>query len=99
MNKYAMTAESYKVLMERGKIDKTIAEKTIRIYDFLAACDSDDICQLVDSSAFNDIIRAYLQLAIANSSLDEESRDRVTDQLYWLLDTKQAKEVLRSVNA
>jgi len=35
---FLVMAESYKKLMEQGKI-----EKEMRIYEFLATCDSDDL--------------------------------------------------------
>lgn len=59
MNGYTIMADSYKVLAEQGKIEAEKAEKAIRIFDFLATCDNDDLCQMVDSSAFNDIIKAF----------------------------------------
>lgn len=96
MNGYTMMADSYKMLMEQGKIDKKTAEKSIRIYEFLATCDNDDLCQMVDSSAFNDIIRAFLKMAVVNAELEEEQQDRVLNQLRWIFDEKSAKEVLEN---
>ena len=43
MNRFLVMAESYKKLMEQGKIEKEVAEKEMRIYEFLATCDSDDL--------------------------------------------------------
>ena len=96
MNGYTMMAESYKKLMEQGKIDKETAEKEIRIYEFLATCDIDDFCRMVDSSAFNDIIRAFLKMAVENADIDEKSQDKVKNQLRWIFDEKSAKEVLQN---
>lgn len=96
MNGYTMMADSYKMLMEQGKINKKTAEKSIRIYEFLATCDNDDLCQMVDSSAFNDIIRAFLKMAVVNAELEEEQQDRVLNQLRWIFDEKSAKEVLQN---
>lgn len=88
-------ADSYRKLAEQGKIDKETADKEIRVYDFLATCDIDDFCRMVDSSAFNDIIRAYLKMAVTNADIDEDSKDKVIGQLRWIFSDMQAKEVLK----
>lgn len=96
MNGYEMMADSYRQLVKQGKIDKETADREIRVYDFLATCDSDDLCRMVDSSAFNDIIRAYLKMAVQSADIDEDAREKVVGQLCWLFDEKTAKEVLES---
>ena len=94
MNGYEMMAESYRQLVKHGEIDKETADKEIRVYDFLGTCDSDDLCRMVDSSAFNDIIRAYLKMAVQSADIDEDAREKVVGQLRWLFDEKTAKQVL-----
>ena len=94
MNGYEMMADSYRQLVKQGKFDKETADREIRVYDFLATCNSDDLCRMVDSSAFNDIIRAYLKMAVQSADIDEESRNKVVGQLRWLFDEKTAKQVL-----
>lgn len=94
MNRYEMMADSYRQLVKQGKIDKETADREIRVYDFLTTCDSDDLCRMVDSSAFNDIIRAYLKMAVQSADIDEDAREKVVGQLRWLFDEKTAKQVL-----
>ena len=96
MNGYTLMAESYKKLMNEGKIGKEEAEKEIRIFEFLATCNNDDYCRIIDSGAFNDIIRAYIKETVIKADIDEKSRDKVLEQLHWIFDTKTAKEVLNN---
>lgn len=94
MNGFSMMSESYKKLMEQGIIAKETADKEIRIFDFLATCDVDDFCRMVDSSAFNDIIKAFVKMAVVNADIGEENQEKVANQLRWIFDEKSAKEVL-----
>ena len=83
MNGFTMMADSYRELMNNGKIDIETAEKKIRIYDFFATCDIDDFCLMVDSSAFNDIIRAFLKMAVNNAIDELEEREQyILDQRF-----------------
>ncbi|PBG42415.1 hypothetical protein, partial [Clostridioides difficile] len=83
MNGYEMMADSYRKLVEDVELDKEVADKEIRIYAFLATCDSYDLCRMVDSSAFNDTIRAYLKMAFQSADIDEYAREKVVGQLRW----------------
>ena len=93
MNGYRLMAESYKKLMQQGKIDES-AKKEIRIYEFLADCDTDDFCIMADSSAFNGIMKAYLRMAVESAKLEKASQDNVMRQIERLLDERSAEEVL-----
>lgn len=42
MNGYTVMADSYRKLMNEGKIDAETAEAEIRIFEFLATCNADD---------------------------------------------------------
>ena len=70
------------------------ARRTVEIYEFLATCNQDDFCKMVDSSAFNDIIRAFLKKAINGAELDEKSKDSMMNELRYLFDDLSAKEIL-----
>ena len=94
MNGFKILSESYAKLMEQGKIEHEVAEKEIRILDFLSTCDTDDFCRMVDSTAFNDIIKGYVRLAAENAGIDKKAQQKVIDQCYWIFDMKTAKEVL-----
>lgn len=64
-----MMADSYRKMVADGKMTQEQATPDIRIYDFLATCTEDDFCRMVDSGAFNDIIRAYATRAIENGGV------------------------------
>lgn len=96
MNGYIITADSYRKLMNEGKIDRKTAENYIRIYEFLGMCDVKDLCRMVDSSAFNDIIGAFLKMAVESADIGEELQHRVIHQLHWIFDEKSAFEVLEN---
>lgn len=99
MNGFSMLADSYRHLQEQGKIDKETADKETRILDFLATCDTDDFCRLFDSSAFNDIAKSYLRLAVnelvSEKVINEEQGEAVSSRFRFLFDEKQAREVLQ----
>lgn len=94
MNGFKIMADSYRKLAEQKKVTIEEAKAEIRVYEFLADCDADDFCRLVDSSALNGIIMAYLKLAIHNSRIDGTSEDKVINELKCLFDEKTAREVL-----
>lgn len=94
MNGYEMMSESYQKMIERGQINREVGEKYVRVYDFLATCDSDDFCRMVDSGGFNDIIKGFLTLAVNNSGIDEDAKREVLGQVRWVFDEKTAREVL-----
>ena len=96
MNGYKMIADDYRKMIENGVVAKEEVEKEIRIYEFLATCDIDDFCIMVDSSAFNDIIRAFLRLVLNNANIDEKARESALNELRWAFDEKSAREVLNS---
>ena len=53
-----------------------------------------EICAIFSTGAFNDILKGYCKKAIENCELDKKQIDAVMDELKWLLDTCNAKEIL-----
>lgn len=98
MDGFKVMAESYRKAAEEGKISKEDAEKDCRIFEFLSSCDQDDICRLYDSSAFNEITKSYMRIAvnelISEGVIDEEQAKAVRNRFSLLFDEKRAKEVL-----
>ena len=97
MNGYEIMSNSYKKAAEEGKVSKETAEKECRIFDFLATCDEEDVCRLFDSSAFNEIAKSYLRIAlkelVAEETITEEQAKAVKNRFRLLFDEKQAKDV------
>ena len=99
MNGFKIMADSYRKLADEGKITKEQAEKDCKSFDFLATCDDDDICNLFDSGAFNDIAKSYLRIAvkelIEESVIDEEQGQAIKNRFALLFSEKTAKDVLK----
>ena len=97
MNGYKLLSESYKKAAEEGNISKEEAAKHTRVYDFLASCDLDDIFILYDSSAFNEIAKSYMRLAVRElveeGTIEEEQGRAIRNRFSLLFDEKTAKEV------
>lgn len=67
-NTFRIMANSYRAEMEKGTMSEEEAAPEIRIYDFLATCNEKDFERLVDTGAFNEIMRAYAERALVNGS-------------------------------
>lgn len=97
MNGFKIMADSYRKLADEGKITKEQAEKDCKAYDFLATCDDEDICNLFDSGAFNEISKGYMRLAvkelIEENVIDEEQGRAVRNRFALLFSEKTANEV------
>lgn len=101
MNGFKLMADSYRKVAEEGKISKEQADKVCRIFDFLSTCDDDDFYKLFDSSAFNEIAKSYMRLAVkelvSEGTIDEDQGKAVRNRFSLLFDEKQAKDVCEAV--
>lgn len=97
MNGFKMLAESYRKAAVEGVISKEQADKQCRVFDFLGTCDDEDICTMFDSSAFNEIAKSYMRLAVKElideEVIDEDQGRAVRNRFSLLFDEKKAKEV------
>lgn len=97
MNGFKLMADSYRKAAEEGIISKEQADKDCRIFDFLGTCDDDDFYKLFDSSAFNEIAKSYMRLAVkelvSEGTIDEDQGKAVRNRFSLLFDEKQAKDV------
>lgn len=103
MNGYQMTADAYKNLLEKEPAENTAAiermKAAINALEYLAGADDQTIYELFDSSAFNDIVKGYVKLALDNTGTDEEQAKAIMQELRFLFDTKGAAEAERYYNA
>ena len=97
MNGFKLMAESYRKAAIEGKISKEQADKECKIFDFLGDCDQEDVYRLFDSSAFNEIAKSYMRLAVkelvAEDKIDEEQGIQIRNRFSLLFDEKNSKEV------
>ena len=69
MNGYKMLADEYRKFLDDPDTDQEDINRKIKALDFLATCDRATIHELFDSSAFNDIVKGYVEM-IADESED-----------------------------
>lgn len=65
-----------------------------KLLDELVNCSTDDICKLVDSGIFNDIIEAFLKKSIKNAGFNNVSERKVINELRFIFDENTTKELL-----
>lgn len=93
MNGYKMTAEAYKKLRGNSKLDQADVESNIKVLDFLATCTKEDIYNLFNSTAFNNICMGYVKNALNDfKELDEDMKDRITNHVRYKFDTVTAEQ-------
>lgn len=94
MNGFTLMADSYRKAAAGG--DKE-AEKKARLYDFLGTCDEEDFYTLFDSTAFNEIAKDYMRVAVKhlidNGTIDDEQGRAVRNEYAFLFSEITAKEI------
>ena len=92
---FEIQSQAYRKAAEQGQIEKDFAEKSCRVFDFLAGCDQEDIYSLFDSSVFNDIATGYLDKSlselISEGVINEKQGKRILLRMNTMFDLKSAK--------
>lgn len=100
MDGFKLMAQAYRKAAEEGKITKDQAAKDCRIFDFLGSCSQEDIYSLFDSSAFNEIAKAYMRKAVSElveeGEIDEDQGKAVKNRFALLFDEKKAREIINN---
>lgn len=90
------TMNGYQILSEQHR--KAGQERQADLYAFLATCKQEDICNLFNSSAFNEICKGYLQLALSErieqGTITGEQAEAIKASFAYLIEEKRAQEAL-----
>lgn len=91
MNGYKMTADAYR---EAKKRDPRLGlDSEIKTLDFLATCTKDDIYNLFNSTAFNNICMGYVKNALNDfEELSDDMKDRISNHVKYKFDTLTAEQ-------
>ena len=95
MNGFEVVAESYRNLVRKGEAAEEQVKRDIEIYDFLAKCNNDDLCRMIDSSAFNDIIKAIVKVSLKKARIDKKTEEKILNEIRYIFDEMTAKEILK----
>lgn len=96
MNGYKMTADSYRQYLEQHpdepqEVKADLACK-IKALDIMANCSDSERLALFNTSAFNDVVKGYVKLALDNTGIEEEQRKAIVNEVSYLFDVKTADE-------
>lgn len=91
MNGYKMTADAYREAKKRDpRLD---LDSNIKVLDFLATCTEEDIHNLFNSTAFNNICMGYVKMALNDfKELGDDMKDRIINHVRYKFDTATANQ-------
>ena len=93
MNGYAMMADSYrKLLATDSNADREFMERRITALEIMANTDRSTQYELFNSSAFNDIVRGYILMALDNAEAGRETSNAVLQEFNALLESVTAEQ-------
>lgn len=96
MNGYQFQADTYRKYLEQhpDEENKESIERTIKVNEFLATCTKEEIEELYNTGAFNEITKAYARKAMQNLGFKKKEVEAVQDEIKWLHDTVGSEIVL-----
>lgn len=93
MNGYQMLADAYKKeLATTPEEYRADMQAKINALEYLAGADDATRYALFDSSAFNDIVKGYVKLALHNTDTDSEKAREIMNEINYLFSVKTASE-------
>lgn len=96
MNGYKLQADAIRSVVERDDdCDKEAMLSKAKVYDMLSELTQNQIYEIYNSSAFNDVTKAYAKKAMENVGLDEDQISDVLREIKYLHDTISAGEIIK----
>ncbi len=96
MNGYKLQADAIRKIVERDDdCDKEAMLSKAKVYDMLSELSQDQIYEIYNSSAFNDVTKAYAKKAMENVGVNEEQIKEVLSEIKYLHDTITAGEIVK----
>lgn len=98
MNGYQMQADALRQYLAKkpNEPNKEFLERKIKVFDLLAKCTQEDICEMYNTGAFNEITEEYCRRAMKNTGLEEKQIAAVLEEIRTLHDMLFAQEILSS---
>lgn len=96
MNGYEFMSRAYRDALENDTELTAEAQESIRAkikaLDFLATATRAERLELFNSTAFNDVVKGYFQMALDNTELPQETKTQLLRELIDLFESKTADE-------
>ncbi len=96
MANYDLTIQSYEDILAKkpDRCDVEAMKRSINAMKTLNSKTDDEICAIFSTGAFNDVLKGYCKKTLENCKFDKKQIDAVRDEIKWLLDTCNAKQLL-----
>lgn len=96
MANYDLMIQSYEDILAKkpDRCDVEAMKLSINAMKTLNNKTDDEICAIFSTGAFNNILKGYCKKALENCEFDKKQVDDVIDELKWLLDTCNVKQIL-----